>query len=207
LPTSSHPPYRFVLVTASFTPAGAAEFPNDNPALHRGVRWVCEAGRGRARAVWRAPSEGVAAPSADAPIGAGARLHSGAEASPQPPPPAAPPARRCDGPLQLDLDRIVLPHRVEDVPPPPEFIYTPFVSSRGVSAPAPSPRPIHPRPCRVVDARLARLRVQRGWRVDVAPCVDIGSGERRTSRHRGGVVACSARPLPAAEPELQAASA
>jgi hypothetical protein len=54
----------------------------------------------------------------------------------------------------------VLPHRVEDVPPPPDFIYTPFVSSRARSAPpAPSPRRIHPRAFRVVDARPTRLVV------------------------------------------------
>jgi hypothetical protein len=113
--------------------------------------------------------------------------------------------RLCAGPLELDLGRIVLPHRVEDVPPPPDFIYRPFVSSRARSAPpAPSPRPIQPRPCRVVDARQARQRVQRGWRVDVAPCVDIGAVERRPGRHRGIVVAGPALHLPA---ELQAASA
>lgn len=182
-------------MTASFTPAGAAEFPNDNPALHRGVRWVCAAGRGPARAVWRAHPSALPEP----------------EAPPRPQAPAAtePVVRHNDGPLELDLGRIVLLHRVEDVPPPPDFIYRPFVSSRTRAAPAPaSPRPIHPRPCRVVDARQARLRVQRGWRVDVAPCLDIGvdggAVERRPSRHRGIVVACPAPDLPA---ELQAASA
>jgi hypothetical protein len=96
---------------------------------------------------------------------------------------------------------------VENVPPPPDFIYRPFVSSRA-APPPPSPRPIHPRPCRIVDARQARQRVQRGWRVDVAPCIDIGSADRRPSRHRGGVVACPAAPLPAEPaPELRAASA
>lgn len=186
-------------MTASFTPAGAAEFPNDNPALHRGVRWVCGAGRGPARAVWRASS--------DADSVAGAASPSPFARVPTAPPPAPAPRveRRCDGPLELDLGRIVLLNRVEDVPPPPDFIYTPFVSSRARCAPsAPSPRPIHPRPCRIVDARQARLRVQRGWRVDVAPCLEVGPVERRPSRQRGIVVTCPAPDLPA---ELQAASA
>ena len=36
-----------------FVPAPAAEFPSDNPALHRGVSWVCLAVTGSARAVAR----------------------------------------------------------------------------------------------------------------------------------------------------------
>jgi hypothetical protein len=135
-------------VTASFTPAGAAEFPNDNPALHRGVRWVCAAGGGPARALRRAEP---ALPDADP---------SPLPAAPQPRPASPPVERRCEGPLELDLGRIVLPHRVEDVPPPPDFIYEPFVSSRARSAPAaPSPRPVRPRPFRLVDARPTRLVV------------------------------------------------
>jgi hypothetical protein len=104
----------------------------------------------------------------------------------------------------------VLLHRVENVPPPPDFIYEPFVSSRAApTPPAASARPIHPRPCRVVDARQARQRVQRGWRVDVAPCLDIGSIERRPSRHRAAVVPGHLHrgsPLDT-PPALQAASA
>ena len=97
-------------------------------------------------------------------------------------PPAAPVERRYEGPLQIDLGRIVLPHRVENVPPPPDFIFRPFVSSRrrelnaeGVSESAVRPRlaPISPRPCRVVDEIEACRRVDRRFRVDVAPCVDI----------------------------------
>jgi hypothetical protein len=128
--------------------------------------------------------------------------------------PAAVVERRYEGPLELDLGRIVLVHRVENVPPPPEFIFRPFASSRARDAALSAlPRPIDPRPCRVVDDREANRRVERGWRVDVAPCLNVGaSGEsRRQGRHRGGVVACPAPPLsevaPAAPFELEAASA
>jgi hypothetical protein len=219
-------------VTASFTPAGAAEFPNDNPVLHHGARWVCGATCGPARALWRASSDGVDAAQSSARSGEAPPL---AVAS-IPSPPASEPSRaaarmeRClDGPLQLDLHRIVLRHRVEDVPAPPDFIYRPLVSARARAAPPAmtarpiEPLPIEPRPCRIVDTRPACQRVQRGWRVDVAPCVHIGAGERRPSRHRGGMVASSvvassvvassvvASPAPRLpgelQPELQAASA
>jgi hypothetical protein len=122
--------------------------------------------------------------------------------------------RRYEGPLELDLGRIVLVHRVENVPPPPEFIFQPFASSRAREAALSArPRPIDPRPCRVVDDREANRRVERGWRVDVAPCLNVGasSESRRQGRHRGGVVACPAPPISevaAAAPfELEAASA
>jgi hypothetical protein len=122
--------------------------------------------------------------------------------------------RRYEGPLELDLGRIVLVHRVENVPPPPEFIFQPFASSRARDAALSArPRPIDPRPCRVVDDREANRRVERGWRVDVAPCLNVGasSESRRQGRHRGGVVACPAPPISevaAAVPfELEAASA
>jgi len=221
-------------VTASFTPAGAAEFPNDNPALHQGARWVCGATRGPARALWRASGVGAepsATPAREAPSSSAAHGAS----PPASEPPCAPIERGLDGPLQLDLHRIVLCHRVEDVPPPPDFVYRPLVSTRARAAPPLSPeppavtapptepqpieprpiepRPIEPRPCRVVDTRQACQRVQRGWRVDVAPCVHIGAGERRPSRHRGGMVASSVVASPAPrqpvelQPELQAASA
>ena len=92
-------------------------------------------------------------------------------------PPPPPVERRYEGPLQIDLSRIVLPHRVENVPPPPDFIFRPFVSSRrrelhaeGASESAVRPRlsPIAPRPCRVVDEVEACRRVDRRFRVDVA---------------------------------------
>jgi hypothetical protein len=125
------------------------------------------------------------------------------------------PARSYAGPLQLDLDRIVLPHRVENVPAPPEFIFVPFVPSRSRTALAVVPPPtIDPRPCRVVDEREACRRIERGWRVDVAPCVNVGAmaeASRRQSRRRGGRVACAALPpgeeVALAPLELEAASA
>lgn len=131
-----------------------------------------------------------------------------------PPPRPAGPARSYAGPLQLDLDRIVLPHRAENVPPPPEFIFTPFVSSRTRPVLAAVPPPtIDPRPCRVVDEREACRRIERGWRVDVAPCVNVGAlaeAARRQSRRRGGRIACAALPaeeVAVAPLELEAASA
>jgi hypothetical protein len=133
---------------------------------------------------------------------------------------AAPIARRWDGPLELDLDRIVLVHRVEDVPPPPDFIFRPFISSRSRAAltllsPI-KPLPIDPRPCRVIDEREAYRRVERGARVDIAPCVVVGAaGEpsRRSRRRlsRGIAVATSPPRPPSVEVvaplELEAASA
>jgi hypothetical protein len=134
-----------------------------------------------------------------------------------PPPKLDAPAavRRYDGPLELDLDRIVLQHRVEEVPPPPDFIFRPFVSSRARSAlAAVPPLRIDPRPCRVVDGREACRRVERGWRVDVAPCLNVGSVDepsRRQNRRRGGVVAGASHPPPPEDAppalELEAASA
>jgi len=91
-----------------------------------------------------------------------------------------PPELRLEGPLELDLGRIVLAHRVEDIPAPPAFIYRAFVSSR---APEPSAAlasssapPLELLSYRVVDQRVASRRVQRGWRVDVAPCLNIEAG-------------------------------
>jgi hypothetical protein len=78
--------------------------------------------------------------------------------------------RRCDGPLQLDLGRIVIPHRVEDVPPPPAFIYTPFVSSRATEASGPSPGLLE-RACSAGKAHPLRWRVQRAGRAGLAPPV------------------------------------
>ncbi len=219
LPAHSRAPYRSVAaVTASYSPASAAEFPNDNPALHQGARWVCPATRGPARAVLRPTSASLVASTSTSPS-----VPARSVASPPAPdllPAAAVMApaaveRRYEGPLQLDLGRIVLLNRVENVPPPPEFVLRPFVSSRARSAEGDAqPRPIDPRPCRIVDDREACRRVERGWRVDVAPCLNVGaSGEsRRQARHRGGVVACPAPPpseaLPLALPfELEAASA
>lgn len=198
-------------MTASFTPAGAAEFPNDNPGLHQGVRWVCLAERGPARALRLGMSPCAAElpppPPAAVPVAA---LPLAALPGPAAPRPIE---RRYEGPLQLDLGRIVLPHRVENVPPPPDFIFKPFVSSRsGPALVVASARPIYPRPCRSVDHRDACRRIERSRSVDVAPCVHVGAVElpRRQSRHRGGVVACPAPRRPAAEPpplELEAASA
>jgi hypothetical protein len=99
-----------------------------------------------------------------------------------------PAVRRFEGPLELDLDRLVLLHRVADVPPPPEFVYRPFVSSRVRPSPAPAVlAPIDPQPCRIIDEREAWRRVARGFSVDVAPCVTVGVpmvAVRRQSRRR-----------------------
>jgi hypothetical protein len=65
---------------------------------------------------------------------------------------------------------------VADVPPPPAFIYRPLPSSQRaavVRALALATPPLAPLGYRVVDERDASCRVQRGWRVDVAPCLAI----------------------------------
>jgi hypothetical protein len=160
------------------------------------VVWVCLATRGPARAVLRAPPDAAtgALPAAVRTLPSPFR-----EVPPEPCPiPVQPPpaVRRCEGPLQLDLDRIVLLHRVADVPPPPEFVYRPFVSSRARVALVALP-PIDPQPCWVVDEHEAGRRVARGLSVDVAPCVSVGSPPelaRRQSRRRAArVTRASAR--------------
>jgi hypothetical protein len=189
-------------VTAAFPTSGASEFPNDNPALHQGARWVCLRPRGPARALLRplasAASE-ASPPHVEAPRAA-------------PPLPTAAPERCYEGPLQLDLGRIVLLHRVENIPPPPDFIFRPFVASRVKLAP-PSPLPIDPRPCRIVDEREAGRRVDRGSCVDVAPCIQVGAAasepSRRQPRRRGSLAArlVLASAFDAPPSELEAASA
>jgi len=196
-------------VTAPVFPAGAAEFPNDNPLLHDGARWICPETVGPVRALLRPRAGGTAIPVVAAASGSSSRRE-----------PEVPLEQRFEGPLELDLGRILLVHRVEDIPPPPEFIFRPFVSSRRpavaltvVEAPeAPAaeassssvelPTPIDPVPCRVIDEREACRRVERGWRVDVAPCVNVGAnGEGLRARVPRGIV--SVRALP---PSIPAAS-
>ncbi|HEU4577554.1 MAG TPA: hypothetical protein VFS67_04825 [Polyangiaceae bacterium] len=154
-------------VYAEFSPTCANEFPNDNPALHEGARWVCREPLGAPRALLRAPL--------NEPVGAGPA----SAASARVPEPAVEPA--LVGPLELDLARIVLPHRVQDIPPPPEFIFRPLPSSRRAAPAAadvfePVAVPQRALPLlgyRVVDQHLAASRVDRRWRVDVAPCVAV----------------------------------
>jgi hypothetical protein len=187
-------------------PAAAAEFPNDNPLLHRGARWVCRDTRGPARAMLRPQDEGAPPPRAESPP-----LAAPMERAPATEAPSPRPQRRYDGPLVLELDRIVIPHRVEDVPPPPDFIFRPFVRAAAPTAPVAvtlDAAPIQPRACQVVDAREARLRVQRTGRVDIAPCLSVVESapaapapvvERvRRSRRRGppALRALAVAPLP-----------
>jgi len=186
-------PFALAVQTAYF-PASAAEFPNDNPGLHQGVRWVCRQTLGAARALLRAPQPGSplqASRDASSSVPSDTReqgvlvpepSRSWSAAALTSAPSQADPALlqlRLAGPLELDLGRIVLPHRVENVPPPPEFIFRPFVSSRArdlrlalatLCAP-----PLEPLRYRIVDQRAASSRVQRGWRVDIAPCLSIGA--------------------------------
>jgi hypothetical protein len=213
-------------VTAPYI-TDCAEFPNDNPDLHRGARWVCRDLGGPVRAVRRAVpgAEAFAAPRAvgllspDAEQPAPSAPASDVEGRSAPAPLQT--GRVYAGPLELDLGRIVLLHRVEDVPPPPDFIFRPFVSSLSRAAPSPaSLLAIEPRPCRVVDEREACRRVARGWRVDVAPCVEVGAlassveSLRRVARRRLAAVRAlqlattfdAERPAPV-EPELEAVSA
>ncbi len=160
---------------------GAAEFPNDNPELHRGARWVCSATRGAARAVLRytgleGPRLALPAPPSrtrPVPDKAADGVLAGKKHS----------AFRLTGPLLLDLDRVVLPHRVENVPPPPAFIFEPFVPSPVRAAPTPPKAPLAalpalpliPMPCRVIADPVLRRRVARGLRVDIALCLSVGS--------------------------------
>jgi hypothetical protein len=126
-----------------------------------------------------------------------------------------PPEPRFDGPLELDLGRIVLPHRVENVPPPPDFIFRPLASARPRPslAPSGSALPIDPRPCRVVDEREAGRRIDRSQCVDVAPCIEVGAAasepSRRQPRRRGSLAArvLLASPVGVPLPELEAVSA
>jgi hypothetical protein len=200
-------PFHPAVSTPVYCPVGAAEFPNDNPNLHRGARWVCRDPLGSARAVlrysardaslWTLPS-GVSRalpPQADRPL-----ANQSPESAAMPPALAVAVARALSfkGPLDIVLGRVLLTQRVEDVPPPPAFVYEPFVPSRraalkeaaaiatvpanalpfsvvGTLPHAHRPTPIEPSACRVVDSRDARQRVARGWRVDIAPCVAVDS--------------------------------
>ncbi|HVZ36316.1 MAG TPA: hypothetical protein VG963_28000 [Polyangiaceae bacterium] len=152
-----------------YFPAAAAEFPNDNPALHRGARWVCRAGRGAARAFLDArqlpPVVADPAPERGDPK----------QTSSLGPARVAELVRTCRGPLELDLKRLVLPHRVQDIPPPPEFVFQPFVSSRRSSPSAPPAAPLQPLGCRVIDQQDSGRRIDRRWRVDIAPCLSVES--------------------------------
>lgn len=158
-------------MSPSYSPAGAAEFPNDNPDLHGGARWVCLATRGAARALLRPPARDAAPPPASETRRVA--VEQGPLDAPESARPPSP-SERFKGPLQLDLNRIVLLHRVENIPPPPDFVFEPFISSRPAQAPATEAlAPIEPVACRAVDIREERRRVARGWRVDIAPCLSI----------------------------------
>jgi hypothetical protein len=167
-------------VYAEFSPTCANEFPNDNPVLHQGARWVCREPLGAARALLLGPTEAGAAPLNEA---AGVAASGSASTRPaQLEPAAEQPASQLAGPLELDLARIVLPHRVENVPPPPDFIFRPLASSRRPAAPAPLFEPVtvplRALPLlgyRVVDEHVVSSRVERRWRVDVAPCVAVAA--------------------------------
>lgn len=92
-------------------PKFSSEFPNDNPLLSRGVRWVCQGTLGVARAVVRSGGERTSQP------------------LPSPEPLAEPePARSpsFEGPLDIDPGRVVLRQRELNVPPPPDFVFEPF---------------------------------------------------------------------------------
>jgi len=188
-------------VYAAHCPTPANEFPNDNPALHEGARWVCPALLGAPRALLQAPpaapsrvelaaevpapAEPVAAPE---PPRAGSVLpaRSAAPASAQPVERARPAAELAAcllGPLQLDLTRLVLPHRVADIPPPPDFIFRPLARPPRAACQVPrapfeasAAPPLTLLGYRVIDARAATSRVERRWRIDIAPCVRIEAG-------------------------------
>jgi hypothetical protein len=127
--------------------------------------------------------------------------------SSEPPKTSAPTAPRLAGPLELDLARIVLPHRVEDIPPPPEFIFRPLSSRRAARAvvfePVTAPQRALPLlGYRVVDEHLAASRVERRWRVDVARCVAVADRLEPLSAPELPLSAPEPAALPAAAPEV-----
>lgn len=217
-------PYRFhPTVYAAYQPTCANEFPNDNPALHRGARWVCRGPLGAPRALLQTPA------------GPLSRSQPASEALPGQAPELAPPAEpaapvstaslevasleveperarvelaaRLAGPLQLDLTRIVLPHRVANIPPPPEFVFRPFRSSQRRSAEAAAP-PLPLLGYRVVDAQAGAHRVERRWRVDRAPCLGVDDERRAVqpldSALSGGAAEVSATSAVSSVAELEA---
>jgi hypothetical protein len=149
-------------------PAAAAEFPNDNPRLHRGARWLCLQVCSPARAVWRWSQQGALAPPA-----AVAALAAPASSAPVPSAARAAPSEPAL-PWVMDIDpaRVVLRHRVEDVPPPPEFVYKPF--RRSLAAPPP-PTYGAVQVRRVIGIGPVPREVRRNRRVDIAPCIAIGA--------------------------------
>lgn len=195
--------------------AGASEFPNDNPRLHAGARWVCRATSGAPRAVLRydaatapAPLSGARRPTDEAQEGpSSAAPESGVvtrtatktrrfpwatSARPALQVPtrgteeyaaAVERALRFKGPMDLALDSIVIPHRVEDIPPPPAFIYEAVlahaerelqrVTAARLAAEARARAAIVPARCHTVGAHRAAQRVERAWRVDIAPCLPV----------------------------------
>ncbi|MET0412721.1 MAG: hypothetical protein ABW217_15565 [Polyangiaceae bacterium] len=169
-------------------PTPAAEFPNDNPALHHGARWVCLRTRGASRAVWRwagdsSPHTRAVSSSAEsasaAPSGAAdsAWPPSPFALAPPDPLPEQPPRPEPEEslPLVLDIDpsRIVLPQRVADLPPPPAFVFRPFRRTRPEVTVDPE-RPVSvARMLDVSSSEAGRTQVRRGSRVDVAPCIGL----------------------------------
>src|SRR5690606_2439423 len=81
-------------------------------------------------------------------------------------------------PFVMDIDptRVVLPQRVEDVPPPPPFIFKPLKRA------APGPKLFGTVTIVVTEEGVTNCRskalVRRGLRVDVARCLPVDA-ERR----------------------------
>ena len=182
---------------ASYSPTRANEFPNDNPALHEGARWICRGPLEAPRALLQAPPALPSRVERAAELPAQAARAAVPEERPAASVPSSPStarvatrpeeralsaaelAARCAGPLQLDLTRIVLPHRVADIPPPPDFIFRPLAAPRSAASialgrfePSAAP-PLTLLGYRVIDARAATSRVERRWRIDIAPCVQV----------------------------------
>jgi hypothetical protein len=201
LACAESPPYRSTAVPVVYHPPQSVEFPSDNPALYQGARWVCRGTLEPARAVIRARrvpiAEGVAAPPDDA-------------CAPEPARREAPRLPMLlSGPLQLDLGRLVLAHRVENVPPPPDFLFKAVTPAAAVAQPVTAiVRWVEP--VQTVLVRPADRRVTRGVRVDVAPRTVVDSGppscERRSASRRGPLVTRVLAPCPLAdEDELRRA--
>jgi hypothetical protein len=102
------------------------EFPNDNPELSEGVRWLCLNLVGPPEPVW--PEAARSTP---------------------------PPAGSEEGPLKWVPGRVALPHRQQNIPAPPAFVYAelnnptaaesePAVSQPAVSEPTTSEPTVSP---------------------------------------------------------------
>jgi hypothetical protein len=108
-------------------------------------------------------------------------------------PPSAAPPRRFDGPLVIDPARMVLRHRVDDVPPPPDFVLRPFAPACEPETREPARPPLSAGPAVVIRACVAVT----GAAVDppapapvVAGAQPLGGGARTPGETETGRADC-----------------